>query len=255
MFRNSTKAKIKNGEAVLGALFGSNSADIAEVLGAAGLDFILIDCEHGPGSPESVINCIRAAESRGASPIVRITEDTRTGILRYLDIGAQGILAPQIESAKQTEQVIRHAKYSPEGIRGMAMPRASTWGMDGAEYARIANAETLIAVQCENTACLNDIEKVAQVPGLDVIFLGPYDMSHALGIPGQLKHPLMLDAEKRILSAAQKAGIAAGTFVGTVENAIKAREEGWKFILLGTDIMTLGAVYKNYVEAFRSGLK
>ena len=240
---------------MLGVLFSSYSADMAEVLGAAGLDFILIDCEHGPGSPESVANCIRAAEIRGASPMVRVTEDTRTGILRYLDIGAQGILVPQIESAKQVEQVVAYAKYSPQGIRGMAMPRASTWGMDGPEYTCIANEQTLIAVQCENSACLNDIENVAAVPGVDVIFLGPYDMSHSLGIPGQLKHPLMLDAEKRILNAAQQAGIAAGTFVGTIENAIKAREEGWRFILLGTDIMTLGSVYKGYVEAFKAVLR
>jgi len=151
--------------------------------------------------------------------------------------------------------VVAYAKYSPDGIRGMAMPRASTWGMDGAEYTRMANEQTLIAVQCENSACLNDIENVAAVPGVDVVFLGPYDMSHSLGIPGQLKHPLMLDAEKRILNAAQQAGIAAGTFVGTIENAIKAREEGWRFILLGTDIMTLGSVYKGYVEAFKAVLR
>lgn len=251
MFRNFTKAKIKNGEAVFGTFFSSYSADVAEVLGVAGLDFIVIDCEHGPGSPESIVNSIRAAEASGATPIVRVTENTRTGILRYLDIGAHGILVPQIESAKQTEQVVKYAKYSPQGIRGMAMPRASAWGIGGNDYTRIANEETLIIVQCENTACLDEIDTVAKVPGLDIIFFGPYDMSQSLGVPGHIKHPLMLDAKKRILSATKKAGIAAGIFVKTVEDARKAQEDGWQLIAMGIDIATLGMVYKNYVEAFK----
>jgi len=252
MFRNATKAKIKNGETVFGTFFSSYSADIAEVLGAAGLDFLVIDCEHGPGSPESVANSIRAAESRGATPIVRITEDTRTGILRFLDVGAHGILVPQVESAKQTERVVKYAKYSPEGIRGMAMPRASTWGMDGGDYTRVENEETLVIVQCENAACLKEIDAVAQVPGLDLIFFGPYDMSQSLGIPGQIRHPLMLDAEKRILNAAKNAGIAAGLFVNSLDDARRAREDGWKLIAMGVEVSTLGMVYKNYVETFRT---
>ena len=251
MFRNFTKAKIKNGEAVLGTFFSSNSADAAEVLGAAGLDFLVIDCEHGPGSPESIENCIRAAESRGMTPIVRITENTRTGILRYLDIGAQGILVPQIESAQQAGQVVQYAKYSPEGVRGVGITRASTWGLDGNDYARTANEETLVIVQCENSECLQEIDTVAKVPGLDLIFFGPYDMSQALGVSGQMQHPLMLDAEKRILSAAKNAGIAAGIFVKTVADARKARAEGWQLIAMGVDIATLGAVYKDYVVAFK----
>ena len=251
MFKNWVKAKINAGEAVLGTLMNSYNADIAEILGAAGLDFIIIDCEHGPGSPESVVNCVRAAELRGMSPIIRVTEDTRTGILRYFDIGAHGILVPQIEGAKQAEQVVKHSKYSPYGFRGMAMPRASSWGMDEDGYMEAANEETMIIIQCENAACLNEIEKVAKVPGVDVVFLGPYDMSQALGVPGQTKHPLLLDARKRILSAAEEAGVAAGIFVTAIEDALMAKKEGWKLILMGLDIASIGSVYRGYAEEFR----
>ncbi|MDR2655375.1 MAG: hypothetical protein LBC56_04775 [Oscillospiraceae bacterium] len=250
MFKNLTKEKLRKGQAVLGTFFNSYSPDVAEMLGAAGLDFIIIDCEHGPGSPETVVNCVRAAEARGMTPVVRITEDTRTGILRYLDIGAHGILVPQLENSKQAEQVVKYSKYSPEGMRGMAVPRASSWGMDGHDYTRIENEETLICVQCENVSCLNEIEAVAKVPGIDLIFLGPYDMSQALGVPGQIKHPLMLDAEKRILNAAKEAGISAGIFVGDIDAALKSREEGWNLILMSMDIQTLGAAYKRSVEIF-----
>lgn len=251
MFKNIIKEKLKNGEAVLGSFFNSNCPDIAEIMGAAGLDYIIIDCEHGPGAPDSIVDCVRAAELRGMTPIARVTELSRTTILRFLDIGAHGILVPQLESVEQAEQVVQYAKYAPMGIRGMAVPRASTWGLDQ-DYNRIENEETLLCVQCENTACLECVEDVAKVDGIDVIFLGPYDMSQALGIPGQIKHPLMLEAEKRILNAANAAGKIAGIFVNTVQDAIAAREAGWKFILMGMDIATVGHAYKHDVEIFRA---
>ncbi len=251
MFKNIIKEKIKAGEAVLGSFFNSSNPDIAEIMGAAGLDFIVIDCEHGPGTPDSVVNCIRAAELQGMTPIVRVTEDTRTGILRFLDIGAHGILVPQLESAEQAALVVQKAKYAPIGVRGMAVPRASTWGL-GENYTARANEETMICVQCENKSCLDQIEEVAKIDNIDVIFLGPYDMSQALGIPGQIKHPMMLEAEKRILNAARAAGKAGGIFVNTIDDALAAREAGWQFILMGMDIATVGMAYKKDVEVFRN---
>lgn len=251
MFKNSIKEKMKNGEAVLGTFFYTNNPDCAEILGATGLDFIVIDCEHGPGTPESIVNCIRGAELRGMTPIVRVTEDTRTGILRFLDIGAHGILVPQLMSVEEAKQVVYYSKYSPMGGRGMAVPRASTWGLD-ADYNRIENEETLIGVQCENVSCLENIEEVAKVDGVDYIFLGPYDMSQALGIPGQIKAPAMLDAEKRILNAAKSAGKFAGIFVNTVEDAIAAREAGWQFILMGSDIQYMAAKFSDCIHTFKA---
>lgn len=251
MFKNEMKAKLKKGEAVFGTFFNSYSPDIAEIIGAAGVDFIVIDCEHGPGSPEGIVDCIRASEARGMTPIVRVTEDTRTGILRYLDIGAHGILVPQLKSVEQAKEVVRSSKYAPEGMRGMAVPRASTWGLDGHDYTKMANEETFISVQCENVECLENIEEIAKVEGIDMIFLGPYDMSQALGIPGQIKHEKMLEAEKRILNAAKSAGIAAGIFVGSVEAAKQSREEGWDFLLTSMDIQTVGQVYSERVKEFK----
>lgn len=250
MFKNLIKEKLKNGETVLGSFFNSYSPDIAEMMGTAGLDFIVIDCEHGPGSPESIVNCIRAAEATGMTPIARVTEGSRTTILRFLDVGAHGILVPQLESVEQAKQVVQYSKYAPEGIRGMAVPRAAVWGFAN-DYTRVENEETLICVQCENVACLECVEDVAKVPGIDVIFLGPYDMSQALGVPGQIKHPLMLDAEKRILKAAQDAGKIPGIYVNTPEDAIKAREEGWKLILMTMDIQRLGKAFMQDVATFR----
>lgn len=249
MFYNKIKERMKNGEAVLGSFFNSNCPDIAEIMGAAGLDFIVIDCEHGPGTPESIVNCVRAAEARGMTPIVRVTEDTRTGILRFLDIGAHGILVPQLESAAQAASVIQKAKYAPIGMRGMAVPRASTWGFDE-NYTQRENDETLILVQCENMSCYEHLEEVGQVEGLDAIFLGPYDMSQALGIPGQIKAPQMLEVEKKILEVCKKNGKFAGIFVNTIDDALAARAAGWQFILMGMDIATIGYAYKHDVDIF-----
>ena len=175
MFKNKLKEFIKEGKAGIGTFVMCNSPDIVEVIALTGFDFIVIDTEHGPLSVESTQNLIRAAELRGITPITRVTECSETTILRSLDVGAHGIQVPQVNDRKTAEDVVRRAKYYPEGYRGIAMPRAANYGtVNPLDYFKIENEETMVVVHCENKIGLDNLEEIVKVPSIDVIFLGPF---------------------------------------------------------------------------------
>ena len=253
MFKNKLKEFIKEGKAGIGTFVMCNSPDIVEVIALTGFDFIVIDTEHGPLSVESTQNLIRAAELRGITPITRVTECSETTILRSLDVGAHGIQVPQVNDRKTAEDVVRRAKYYPEGYRGIAMPRAANYGtVNPLDYFKIENEETMVVVHCENKIGLDNLEEIVKVPSIDVIFLGPFDMSQSLGIPGQVNHPLIEQAAERVLKVSKSAGKAAGIFVSTGEQAKLRREQGFQYITIGMDVTLFGIVCKNEIAKAKS---
>lgn len=249
MFKNKLKRSIKEGKAAIGTFVMCNSADVVEVIALSGFDFIVIDTEHGPLSVESTQNLIRTAELRGITPITRVTESSETTILRSLDVGAHGIQVPQVNDRKTAEDVVKRAKYFPEGTRGVALPRAGEYGMvDPLEYFKVENEETMIVVHCENKIGLDNLEEIAKVPEIDVIFLGPFDMSQSLGIPGQVNHPLIEEAAERVLKICKEAGKGAGIFVSSGEQAKLRKDQGFQYITIGMDVMLLGMAGKEAVS-------
>lgn len=248
MFKNRLKALLKEGKTGIGSFVMCNSPDIVEVMALSGFDFVVIDTEHGPLSVESTQNLIRAAEVRGITPIIRVTESSETTILRSLDVGAHGIQVPQVNNRKAAEEVIRRAKYFPLGNRGVAMPRASDYGtLNPLDYFNKENEETLIVVHCENKVGLDNLDEIVEVPGIDVIFLGPFDMSQSLGVPGQVNHPLIEEAAQRVIKMSKESGKAAGIFVSNGEQARLRKEQGFQYITIGMDVTLLGMVCKDEV--------
>ncbi|MCX7780045.1 MAG: aldolase/citrate lyase family protein [Negativicutes bacterium] len=250
MFKNRLKKTLKEGKPAFGIFAMCNSPDLIEIIGLAGFDFVIIDTEHGPLTVESTQHLIRAAELRDLTPIIRVTEGTETIILRSLDVGAHGIQVPQVNDPVAARKLVEYAKYYPEGRRGIAMPRAANYGaMNITEYLKASNEETLVVTHCENKECLDNLEKIAQTPGIDVIFLGPFDMSQSLGIPGQVSHPLIQDAAKRIVEVCRANGKAAGIFVANGEQAKKRAEEGFQYIAIGMDIILFKRICEMEISA------
>lgn len=228
---NRLKKTLREGGAAIGTFVTGESPDMVEIIALGGFDFIIIDTEHGPLSVETVKNLARAAEYRGITPVTRVTENTATQILRVLDVGSHGVQIPQVNTAGDAEKAVEASKYFPLGNRGMALARAADYGnVNALDYFANANEETLVVVHCESKECYENLEEIAKVPGVDVIFLGPFDMSQSLGIPGQIDHPKIQEISEKVVALSQKYGKAAGIFVPTAEKARMRIREGFQYI-------------------------
>ncbi|MDR1933013.1 MAG: hypothetical protein LBQ57_09375 [Spirochaetales bacterium] len=252
MVHNKLKKIFAQGEAALGTFVNWNVPDVVEIIALAGFDFVVLDNEHGPLTHSSSQDLIRAAELRGITPIVRIPNTFESTILHTLDVGAHGIQAPQVNDAETAQDIVRRAKYKPAGSRGVAFPRSADFGMtDLSKYFEYENSQVMIITHCENTACLENLDAICRIPEIDVIFLGPYDMSQSMGITGQVNHPLIQEAAQKVLGAAKKYGKAAGIFAGSGEAAKDFAKQGFQYITVGTDAVLFGDRCRQITEAFR----
>lgn len=219
MLENRTKAKLAAGEAAFGCFVRTPEPQLIEYVGMLGWDFLVFDAEHGPLQPREVEDLCRAIEPRGTTPLVRVTTNDTPTILRFLDTGAHGVHVPWVNSAAEAEKAVRAVKYTPRGIRGLAGSRASEWGLRepvGA-YVQRANRETLVVIQVETQDAVDAIDDYLKVDGIDVLFLGPTDLSQSLGHPGQLDHPDVLAAMERVADAVIGSGVTLGIYAGTVD--------------------------------------
>lgn len=252
MFKNKLKQDLFAGKVCFGTFLINNSPDIVEMCGHTGFDFIIIDNEHGYMSPESSIGLIRAAEVSGMTPIIRVPENSEAVILKSLDIGAYGIQVPQINDASAAELVVKRAKYFPQGMRGVAMARSANYGtVPLFDYLEQENRETLVSVHCENITGLQNLDAIAATPGVDIIFLGPFDMSQSMGIPGQVEHPRIYDAMEQVVAACKKHGKIAGTFCTTPQIARDRAKQGFQFLALGTDASLISTAFKEAIDIAR----
>ncbi|MFO7963345.1 MAG: aldolase/citrate lyase family protein [Desulfobacterales bacterium] len=209
--KNKLREKMANRQKTVGAFSVFGSTAVMECLGLAGLDFVIIDTEHGALDAETAVPLILAAERRGITPIVRVQDASRSSVLKMLDIGAMGLLVPFIKTVSEVENVIEYAKYMPLGQRGFGPGRQSGFGMlpgfgSIAEYFDTCNRETLVIPQCETPEAVDCIEDIAALDGVDGIFVGPYDLSIAMGKAMQFTDPEFTQAVQRALSACKKAG-------------------------------------------------
>ena len=252
MVHNKLKQIFVEGRAALGSFVTCNSPDFVEILALAGFDFIVIDNEHGPMGQESSQHLIRAAELRGITPIVRIPDSAESTILHILDVGAHGIQVPQVNDRETAQAIVRYSKYSPLGRRGVAFPRSADYGLtDLDKYFSCANSQTMIVSHCENTACLENLDDICQIPEIDVIFLGPYDLSQSMGITGQVTHPRIREAAEKVVTATRKYGKVAGIFAGTGAIAKERAAQGFQYITVGMDTTLFAAKCKQEAADFR----
>lgn len=233
MQTNTTKARLKAGETVLGCFVRTPDPGLVEFIAYLGWDFLVFDGEHGTIDPNRCEDMVRAALLRGVTPIVRATTNQAPVILRYMDTGAHGVHIPWVNSGAEAEAAVQAVKYWPRGQRGLAgTTRAASYGqvMSLAEYVRAANAETLTVVHIETAEAVERIDEILAVEGVDVVFLGPTDLSHSYGFPGDPSQPVVQQAMDRVIEAARRANVAIGTLVRDADGARAWRERGAQYI-------------------------
>lgn len=247
MSSNTLKDNLLKGETLYGPFCKIQDPAIVEIAALSGFEFVIIDMEHGPYGIESTQNMIRAAEARGITPVVRVTENSETLILRTLDIGAKCIQVPQICTKKDAEKLVKATSFYPKGERGMCryVRAADYTAIDGSTHFGTANDSIITIIHIEGMEGIENLSEIVTVEGIDVIFLGPYDLSQSCGVPGEVKHEKVVKSMKDAVKLARKHGKAVGTFTESIESAKMWKDIGVQYISYAVDV---GLIMNNFKQ-------
>jgi len=248
--RGHLREKLENGNPVIGSFVKITDPAVMEIMGKAGLDFAIIDMEHGPITIETAQNSIRAAELTGISPIIRVSRNDPVEILRCLDIGAEGVEVPQIRDAEDARTMATAARFHPRGERGVCryVRAASYSSMDRHEYFQMANERTITIAHLEGVEAVKNLDEIMAVDGVDILFIGPYDLSQSIGVPGEVTHPLVLRQMEKVIAAARTAGKLVGTFADDIPSAKRWMEAGVMYIAISVDVGIFYDACRNIVD-------
>lgn len=250
--RESLREKLRQHRLLQGAFLCCSDPTVAEVMSQADFDLLIVDAEHSAFGPAQIQTLVRAVEAGGVACLVRVPELLQSQVQWALDSGAQGILFPQIRHAEDTRRAVSFCRYPPQGQRGLGPGRASGWGSYLGDYQNTANDELAVLIQIENLEALENLEAIISVPGIDMIFIGPGDLSQVLGVSGQLEHPKVVSAMQEIVEACQAQDVAVGTLTLTESSALHWKEAGASLLILGSDTMFLGSSAHDVAKNFRS---
>lgn len=250
---SSVKDRLKNHETVFGTFYKLNSPIATEMLGWAGFDFIVVDCEHSPIGYESTENIICTAENVGLSTIVRVPSAAEEHIFHALDSGAVGVQIPNLTSVEQFRESVSACKYFPAGTRGLSRGTRNAmfglWNEAEKPYVQAANDKSLVVVHIENKEMAERVEEICQIPEIDVVFVGPADMSQSLGIPGKSKDPRVVEIALRVIETAERYGKAGGIAAGK-DNMDMYIQHGARYIMYSSDAALFAGALKNAVSLF-----
>ena len=228
------RAGLKNGDILIGTLITMPVPEVAEIMVEVGFDWLFVDTEHAPFNAKDALKILQAAGNR-CPCVVRIPANEEVWIKKALDIGADGIIAPQVNSAEEAEHIVRMCKYPPQGTRSVGIGRAHKYGLGFKEYVARANDEIAVILQAENTNALKNISEIVRVPGIDAIFIGPYDLSASMGKMGNVTDADVRNAISTMAECCKNAGVRLGIFTDTAETAAAYIEQGFTLIAISTD--------------------
>jgi 4-hydroxy-2-oxoheptanedioate aldolase len=253
MRKNVVKQKIRAGQPVLGSFVNFSSPAVVEILGYCGLDFVIVDAEHGAMDPMACEEMVRAADVVGLTPIIRVAINLQQNILRYLDTGALGVQMPMINTRADAELAVRSVKYYPLGRRGLAGTRAAQFGLVTplSEYVKQANDETLVITHVETMEAVENLPQVLEVEGIDVVFIGPTDLSQAMGYPGRPQEPVVQETIDRVIKQVQASGKAVGTICSSGDQAKRLIDRGVLYIAT-TGISLLSTAAREFLRTARA---
>jgi len=254
MRENPVKRALAAGETPLGTMVCEFlTTNVPRLVRSAGCDFVLFDLEHSGYGMETLRDLLPAANATGVVPLVRVPDAVYDSISRALDLGALGVMIPACESAEEARMLVESARFPPQGKRGFGLLYPDVWEPEGlpATMAK-ANAETLLIVQIETAAGLEAVEEIAAVDGVDVLWIGQFDLTTSLGIPGEFASDAFLQAVARIVAAADGAGKHVGMVCGTVEEAREMLARGLSMIGYSFDTWLLESALRTGLEALRA---
>lgn len=248
------KPAIQNGEILLGTWLNTDSPQQAEIIGYAGFDFVLLDTEHSSYDIEASENLVRAAAAARIPAFVRVSQNTPAAIGKVLDFGAQGVMIPHVSSADAAQAAVRGAHYAPDGVRGAAPNvRAAQYGrVPWEEYLPRAQAQTIVMLQIEGQEGIDNLDTIMAVDGVDVLFVGPFDLSESLGISGQLEHPLLVETISDIVQRARAQGIALGIWMPRANQVGRWIDTGVQIITVANSEMIFLDGCRTLVETVRA---
>ncbi|HEG43581.1 MAG TPA: aldolase [Phycisphaerales bacterium] len=256
MHKPTLKERLKNGETVFGTWNSIASSSLVNVIGCSGIDFLVIDAEHGPINMESAENLIRAAELSGTAAIIRVSDDSSCKTLRALDIGAHGVQVPHVSTKAQAEQVVKNSKYHPLGDRGFSpFTRAGKYGLQANEHTKRSNENTMVVINVEGLEGVENLPGIAEVEGIDVIFIGPYDLSQSLGKPGDVEDIQVIDNIKKCVKICKDKDLACGSFARDLKYLDILLDCGVQYITYSVDSAILRETYKGLYETFNEKRK
>jgi 2-dehydro-3-deoxyglucarate aldolase/4-hydroxy-2-oxoheptanedioate aldolase len=232
----SFRSRVLAGETLLGLFLDLCSPASAELCGSAGYDWLLVDLEHGAGTEADLPAMLMAIESTGAAGLVRPQSGERLRIGRALDMGATGIMVPRMQSAAEVAEAVTYLRYPPTGVRGVAL-RTRGAGLGTVAHADVGQINDKIVgiVQIESAGALHEADAIAATDGVDVLFVGPADLSHSLGVPGQFGHESYLAAIETVLEACRAHGKSPGILLYDLPVIPRYLEWGFKFVGIGAD--------------------
>lgn len=252
---NKAKRTLQAGGVALGSMvFEFATTGIARIAATAGADFLIFDMEHTGWSVETVRTLMATARAADLAPLVRVPATQPHFLSRVLDAGALGIMVPMVESVEQARLIVQAAKYPPQGRRGAAFGIAHDDYASGDVGAvmRAANAEQLLIAQIETAAGVEQVEAIAAVDGIDVLWIGHFDLTNSLGIPAQFDHPTYLHAVERVLAAAQARGKATGFMVASPEEGAALLARGFRCLAYWGDLWIYGQALKQGLDRMRA---
>jgi 4-hydroxy-2-oxoheptanedioate aldolase len=250
VFKNLLKEKIKSRKIAVGTFIQMTGTEVVEIVGTSGLDFAIIDLEHGPYWIEKMVEYVRASGTTDMTPICRIPEISAALVGKCLDAGAHGLLIPQVKTAKDAEEIVRLAKYTPRGERGFCSAVRAAHFFASPDYRHRANDETMILLTIENKEAVENYGEILKVEGIDGILMGPGDLSYSLGHPGEWDHPEVKGTLQYLVKEACKQGVAAGMHVKTPEDAQFWFQQGARFFTYGIDAQILYLAFRKIRESF-----
>jgi 2-keto-3-deoxy-L-rhamnonate aldolase RhmA len=230
------RERILAGDLLVGTFLNLGAPQGIELAGLAGLDWLLIDLEHGAGTEADLLPQLYAAETTGVPAVVRVEVNARLRMGRALDLGAGGIMVPRLETPDEVREAVSYVRYHPDGVRGIALiTRGAELGRIGHRDVRRKSATLPLIVQVENPSAVAHAEEIAAIDGVDVLFVGPTDLTHSLGVPGDFADATYLDALKTVVAAARRHGKEAGILLRRLDDLERHVDLGFRFIGVGSD--------------------
>jgi 4-hydroxy-2-oxoheptanedioate aldolase len=250
----SVRKRLEGGEVQIGIFMGMNSPTACELAGHAGYDVLVLDHEHSPGDHHDAIACMNASRGTRAETWVRVPDNDRAYIKRILDCGATGVMCPMVNSAEEAKRLVDACHYAPRGIRGFAptVTRHTNFGYSREAYFARVEHDLMVMAQIESGEAVDRIEEIAAVNGIDMLFIGPMDLSNSLGLPGRLDHPTVADTIRRAEQAIQASGKILGTLATPRDDFGNLLGRGYSFIIGGVDIGVLRGGLEQQVRALRA---
>ena len=234
----SFRHRLREGRPLIGALLQMPLPEVAEIYAHAGYDWLFVDLEHSPMEARQALDIITAVDSR-VPCVVRVPWNDEAHIKKALDIGATGIIVPLVNTVDDAKRAVDRCKYPPQGVRSVGITRAQRFDLDFDGYMQRANDEVAVIVQIEHVDAARNIDAILDVPGIDGVFVGPFDLSGSMGKPGKINDPEVQQAIRDIIRACEKRDIARCIYAHSAAHAKTYLEQGYRVIGLCTDYITL----------------